>query len=255
MITIKTKKDISILREGGRRHAKILRELVSLAVPGAHSSELNRHAEELIKKLGDKPSFLNYRPAGAKRPYPASLCVSVNDEIVHGIPNENDKILKEGDIVGLDLGLSHHDLITDMAVTIPVGHISPELEQLIRVTREALVAGIKVARGGNKIGDISSAIEQHALKYGYGIVRELSGHGVGYSVHEAPYVPNFGNPGKGNILRLGMVLAIEPMFNIGTSKTKLDKDGYTYRTADGKPSAHFEHTILITTGDPEILTQ
>lgn len=255
MITIKTKKDIKTLREGGLRHAKILEELAHSVASGIHSSELNRRAEELIKNFGDKPAFLNYKPDGAKRPYPASLCVSVNDEIVHGIPNEKDKILKEGDIVGLDLGLSHDGLITDMAVTVPVGKISLELEQLLSVTKQALSAGIKAAKGGNKIGDISSAIEQYALKYGYGIVRELSGHGVGYSVHEAPYVPNFSSSKKGNILKPGMVLAIEPMFNMGTAKTKLDKDGFTYRTADGKPSAHFEHTILITKGEAEILTK
>lgn len=254
MITIKTKKDIEILREGGRRHAEILRELVNMVRPGITANDLNNRADELILEKGDKAAFLDYKPAGAKRPYPASLCVSINDEVVHGIPNESNKVLKEGDIVSMDLGLMHKGLITDAAVTVPVGKVSPDLMKLLDVTKKALMAGIKAAKGGRHVGDISSAIERVGVANNYGIVEELSGHGVGYSVHEDPYVPNYGDAHEGEVLQPGMVIAIEPMFNIGTRSIKLAKDGYTYVTADGKPSAHFEHTIVITKGEPEILT-
>jgi len=254
MIRIKTKEDIAILREGGKRHAQILKELAQMVRPGLHTSELNDRAEQLIKEGGDKSAFLNYKPYGAKRPYPASLCVSVNDEIVHGIPNENDRELKEGDIVSIDLGIIHKGMITDAAITVPVGKISLELEQLLEVTKEALMAGIKAAKGGRRTGDIGAAVESIGMANGYGIVEELSGHGVGYEVHEDPYVPNFGDAGKGDPLTPGMVIAIEPMFNIGTKNIKLCKDGYTYRTADGSPSAHFEHTVVITKSGAEILT-
>lgn len=254
MITIKTKKDIAVLREGGRRHAAIMRELASLVRPGITALELNRRAEELIAEGGDAAAFLNYKPAGAPRPYPASLCVSINEEIVHGIPNEKDKVIKEGDIVSLDLGLIHKGLITDSALTVGAGTVSKELQKLLKMTQEALMAGIREAKGGHRVGDISNAIERVGVAGKFGIVEELSGHGVGYHVHEDPYVPNYGEAGKGEALKPGMVIAIEPMFNLGTHEIRLDRDGYTYRTADGKPSAHFEHTILITKGDPEILT-
>jgi len=254
MITIKTKEDITILREGGRRHAEILRTLAGMVRPGMLASELNDHADKMIAESGDKSAFLNFKPYGAKRAYPASLCVSVNDEIVHGIPNEGDKILKEGDIVSLDLGLNHKGLFTDSAVTVAVGKIDTELEKLLIITKEALMAGIKAAKGGKRIGDIGFAIQKYAIANNYGIVEELAGHGVGYNVHEEPYVPNFGEAGKGTELKPGMVIAIEPMFNLGTREVVLNDDGYTYRTADGKPSAHFEHTVLITKGKAEILT-
>ncbi|MCX6716157.1 MAG: type I methionyl aminopeptidase [Candidatus Taylorbacteria bacterium] len=254
MITIKTKKDIAVLREGGRRHAEIIRELAKMVRPGITAAELNRRAEELILAGGDTAAFLNYKPEGAPRPYPASLCVSINEEIVHGIPNEKEKIIKEGDIVSLDLGLVHKGLITDSAITVAAGNASKDLENLLRVTWKALMAGIKEAKGGRRVGDISNAIERIGVAGKYGIVEELSGHGVGYHVHEDPYVPNYGEAGQGEVLKPGMVIAVEPMFNLGTRRIKLDRDGYTYRTADGKPSAHFEHTIVITKGDPEILT-
>ncbi len=254
MIRIKKKEDIVILREGGKRHATILRELATMIHPGVRTTELNDRAMQLIAEGGDTAAFLNYQPYGAKRPYPAALCVSINDEIVHGIPNENDRELKEGDIVSLDLGLIHKGMITDAAITIPVGNISSDCKHLLEVTKEALMAGIKAAKGGRRVGDISSAIERVGVANKYGIVEDLAGHGVGYEVHEDPYVPNYGDPGIGETLKPGMVIAIEPMFNIGTKKIKLDKDGYTYRTADGKPSAHFEHTVVITKSGAEILT-
>lgn len=255
MITIKTKEEIEILREGGRRLAEIMKVISQTVRPGISSVELNNLAERLATEGGDKPAFLNYRPYGAKRPYPASLCVSVNDEIVHGIPNEGEKILKEGDIVSLDMGLIHKGLITDMAITVPVGKIDDSVQRLIEVCKESLMKGIEAANGGNTIGDIGFAIERHIRPFGYGIVRELAGHGVGYKVHEQPYVPNFGRKGVGEKLKPGMILAIEPMLNEGTREVILDKDDYTYRTKDGKRSAHFEHTILITKKRAEILTK
>jgi methionyl aminopeptidase len=254
MITIKTKKDIALLREGGHRHGHILRELAKMVQPGATAAELNTRAEELIAEGGDTSAFLNYKPSGASRPFPASLCVSINDEIVHGIPNEEEKIFQEGDIVSIDLGLVHKGLITDAAITVPVGTVDKKVERLLEDTKAALMAGIKEAKGGRRVGDISNAIERCGVAGKYGIVEELVGHGVGYHVHEDPYVPNYGEAGKGVILKPGMVIAIEPMFNLGDREIVLDLDGYTYLTADGSPSAHFEHTILITKGDPEILT-
>lgn len=254
MIRLKSKEDIVILREGGRRHAAIMRELAAAVRPGVTAVELNILAEELIKAGGDGAAFLGYRPEGAPRPYPASLCVSVNEEVVHGIPNETAKTLREGDIVSLDLGLVHKGLITDMAVTVPAGKISPELKALSDCAKEALNAGIMAAKGGRRLGDISAAVERVGTAGGYGIVRELSGHGVGFRVHEDPFVPNYGEAGRGLVLKPGLVIAIEPMFNLGDRAVELQRDGYTWKTADGKPSAHFEHTVLITKGNAEILT-
>lgn len=253
-ISIKTESEIEVLREGGRRHAFILSEIAKAVLPGVSTKDLDDLALKLTLEGGDKPAFLNYKPYGAKRPYPASLCVSINDEIVHGIPNENPKILKEGDIVSLDMGLIHKGLITDMAVTVPVGKIDKESKELLSVTKKSLAIGIKSAKGGGTTGDIGFAIESLVKPYGFGIVEELAGHGVGYKVHEDPYVPNYGKKGEGAELRPGMVIAIEPMLNLGTKNIVLDSDGYTYRTADGKRSAHFEHTVVITKKGAEILT-
>lgn len=262
MVIIKTKEEIEILREGGKRLATILYKLKDKVAPGVSTKDLDDYAFKLIKENGDEPAFLNYRPAGAKIPFPASLCVSVNDEVVHGIPNFK-RILKEGDIVSLDLGLKHRGLFTDMAITVPVGKISPASQKLLEVTKRALQVGIDVAHGGktgNTVGDIGHAIESfvRVQKDGqgqYGIVEVLSGHGVGRAIHEDPYIPNFGKKGKGEKLVPGMVIAIEPMINLGTKNVTLDDDGHTFRTADGKNSAHFEHTILITEGDAEVLTK
>lgn len=254
-VKIKTQKDIDILREGGRRHALIISKIVEKVAPGISTKELDDLAAKFIKEGDDKAAFLGYKPRGARRPFPASLCVSVNDAIVHGIPNENNYILKEGDIVSLDLGLLHNGLITDMAVTVPVGKIDAEAERLLRVTREALNKGIEKARLGNTTGHIGEAIQNYVAPHGFGIVKELAGHGVGYEVHEDPYVPNYGKAGEGEKLVVGMVLAIEPIINEGDKKVKIDKDGYTYRTADGKRSAHFEHTVLITETGSEVLTK
>lgn len=256
MIRIKTAEEIVLLREGGRRHARILRELATLVKPGVTTKELDDKAHELIIKGGDVPAFLHYKPVGVKRGYPATLCVSINDEIVHGIPTEPVKTLQEGDIVALDLGLTHNDMITDAAITVPVGKISKELRTLIAVTEEALYKGIKAIRPGSHVGDIGAVIAQVARAHNYGVPHELSGHGVGYSVHEDPYVPNEGHTGDGPELKPGMVIAIEPMFSIGNSREVIfDPDEYTIRTPDGSPSAHFEHTIVITNKGAEILTK
>ncbi|HEY4494208.1 MAG TPA: type I methionyl aminopeptidase [Candidatus Paceibacterota bacterium] len=253
-IIIKTPQEIEILREGGRRLATILHKVRGKVAPGVSTKELDDYAYELIKEGGDEPAFLNYQPDGAPAPFPASLCVSVNSEVAHGIPRE-DKILKEGDIVSIDLGLKHRGLYTDMALTMPVGVVGPASEKLIRVTAEALEVGISAAVAGNKVGDIGHAIEDFVRPHRYGIVEVLSGHGVGRAIHEDPYVPNFGKGNTGAKLVPGMVIAIEPMLNNGTKNVILEDDGYTFHTADGKKSAHFEHTILITDDEPEILTK
>jgi methionyl aminopeptidase len=256
MIQLKTKEDIAILREGGRRHAVIMAALRAMVRPGVTTKELDDAAARMIAEGGDTAAFFGYKPRGAKRAFPASLCVSVNDEVVHGIPNENNRTLVEGDIVSLDLGLIHRGLITDMAVTVPVGKVSSEASALLQTTERALMAGIRAATAGKRVTDVSTAIERvgraarggtsPAAREGYGIVEELSGHGVGYKVHEDPFVPNYvkGNQ-KGEVMQAGLVIAIEPMFNLGGKDVTLDADGYTIRTADGSASAHFEHTILI----------
>lgn len=257
MITTKTPEEIAILREGGRRLARIMKELTVAVRPGVSARSLNALAEELVTKGDDAPAFLNYQPAGARRPFPAALCVSVNNEVVHGIPNEKGKILKEGDIVSLDMGLRHKGLFTDMAVTVAVGEIDAVARKLLTVTEEALRCGIAAARAGKRVGEISRAVETSVKSAApeFGIVEQLAGHGVGYAVHEDPYVPNYGSKKSGPILKTGMVIAIEPMVNEGDKKVVLSEDGHTYRTADSKRSAHFEHTVVITDGDAEILTQ
>lgn len=251
-IYIKTPEEIEILREGGKRLAIILAKVAKKVAPGISTYELDQYAYKLITEGGDKPSFLNYSPSKRMKPFPASICISVNNEIVHGIPNKN-KILKEGDIVSLDLGIEHRGLFTDHAITVPVGNISKKDKELIEDTKKALEIGIWAARGGATVGDIGYAIESFIHKR-YGIVRELAGHGVGIKVHEDPYVPNYGKKGRGDKLVSGMVIAIEPMMNIGKDAITVERDGWTIKTADGSHSAHFEHTILITEGDAEVLT-
>jgi methionyl aminopeptidase len=255
MIKIKKNEEIEIMKEGGKRHSYILSEVAKIVKPGVSTQALEDLANKLILEGGDKAAFLNYKPRGAKRPFPSSLCVSVNNEIVHGIPNENPTILQEGDIVSIDLGLTHGGLITDSAITVPVGDVSEENKKLIEHCKEALYLGIKQAKGGNHIGDIGHAIESFIRPLGYGLSEGLAGHGVGYKVHEDPFVPNEGKPGRGEKLVPGMVIAIEPMVTLGSSQITLAKDGYTYKTKDGSNAAHFEHTIAITEGDPIILTK
>lgn len=255
MIKLKTKEEIEIMREGGKRHAYILAEVAKKVMPGVSTQHLEDYARKLIEEGGDLPAFLNYTPRGAKRPYPAALCVSVNNEIVHGIPNEEPLILQDGDVVSLDLGLVHQGMITDSAITVPVGNISEDNAKLLEHCKEALHRGIKAARGGGNVGDISEAIGTFARQLGYGLCEGLAGHGVGYRVHEDPFVPNEGKRGTGEKLKPGMVIAIEPMLTLGTDEIVLARDGYTYKTKDGSNAAHFEHTIAITDGDPIILTK
>ncbi len=251
-VIIKTKEEIEILRECGKRLAAILQKVSKKVAPGISTAELDAYAYELITEGGDEPAFLNYKPEGHGKAFPASLCTSVNNEVVHGIPKK-DKILKEGDIVSLDLGIKHKGLYTDHAITVGVGNIPKASKKLLEVTSEALAVGIEAACGGNTVGDVGYAIEKFVNKK-YGIVRELSGHGVGIEIHEDPYVPNYGKAGKGQKLIPGMVIAIEPMLNIGSADIVTMSDGYTIKTADGSRSAHFEHTVLITEKDAEILT-
>lgn len=253
MIKLKTSEEIAILKEGGRRLAIILNELKSKAVPGVKTIELENLARKLIKDGGDEPAFLGYKPHGAPRPYPAALCVSINDEIVHGLPSE--RVLKEGDIVGLDSGLVHEGLYTDMAITVPVGNISKEAEKMIRVAEEALEAGIWAAVPGKKIGDISVAIEKVIKGAGFSVVRELAGHGVGYSPHEDPFVPNYGKAGTGPELVPGLVIAIEPMVTSGSGDIDVADDEFTFVTSDGHLATHAEKTIVITETGAEILTK
>ena len=251
---LKTAQEIKILREGGKRHAEILSLLARQVKPGISALILEEEALRLIKERGDKPAHLNYRPRGAKRPFPAALCVSVNDEIVHGIPNEAEKILNQGDIVSLDLSLTHEGLVTDAAITVACGAIDDESQKLLDVTQKALYAGIQAAKPGNTIGDIGEAISNTIEPSGFSIADDLVGHGVGFEIHEEPYVPNFGVGGKGEKLVPGLVIAIEPMVNMGSSAIKDSSDGYTIRTRDGSRSAHFEHTVAITEKGNIILT-
>lgn len=255
-IRYKTEEEIAIMREGGKIHARILKEVAKKVKPGVRTGELNELAERLIDEAGCSASFLGYQPADAKKPYPASLCVSINEEIVHGIPNSgNDRILFEGDIVTLDLGLTYNGLITDAAITVPVGEISDSAANLIRATKDALDKGIAAMKIGGHIGDIGASIMEVALRNKLGIIEGLSGHGVGYDVHEEPFVPNRAKRGEGPELKVGLVIAVEPMFSLGSREIKRLADGYTYITRDKSLSAHFEHTVAVTKSGIEILTK
>jgi len=253
MALIKTQEEIATLKEAGKRLAYVLDEVGKKVAVGVTTSDLDILAEKLIREDGDTPAFLNYTSDGASEPYPATLCVSVNDEVVHGIPG--DYVLKEGDIVGIDIGLIRKGLYVDMARTFPVGKISKEDEKLISVTQEALLRGIQIALPGKKIGAIGSVIWSYANGNGCGVVEVLGGHGVGHAVHESPFIPNFGKEDSGIEIKEGMVLALEPMLTCGTKDVVLSSNGYTYKTKDGKKSAHFEHTIAITEDGPIILTE
>lgn len=253
-MTITNDTERANLIEAGKRLALVLKTLRATVAPGVTAEELDDLAEAMIRERGDEPCFLGYTPEGARRPYPATLCVSINDEVVHGIPNETVKKLKEGDIVGLDLGLTHKGVIVDAAITVPVGEVSEEIRKLLTATEQALTAGIAQAIPGNHIGDISYAIQKEIEQAGFKVVKELGGHGVGELVHEEPFIPNFGRVGEGPELVEGMVLALEPISAAGKAAVTLAPDGYTYRTKDGSRSAHFEHTILIEKGGARIIT-
>jgi len=234
------------MRQAGRNVGIVLEILSRQVKPGMKTKELDIIATREVERLGAKPSFKGYRG------FPAALCVSVNDEIVHGIPGE--RVLREGDIVSLDFGAIFNGFQGDAAITVGVGKVTPEAKQLIGVTEGSLEAGIAVARPGATLGDISAAIQNYAESRGYSVVREYTGHGIGREMHEEPQIPNFGLPGTGPVLKRGMTLALEPMVNAGDWHTRLGNDHWTVLTADGSLSAHFEHTIAITNAEPEVLT-
>jgi len=253
MIIIKTDSEIARLKKGGPILAAILQEVARAVKPGITTKSLNELAHELIVQAGCTPAFLRYKPEGADRPYPASLITSINSEVVHGIPG--DRVLKEGDTIALDLGLKYEGVFLDHAITVPVGAIASKDQQLLSITKSALDEGIAAIVPGGTVGDIGHAIETFVKPYRLGIVRGLSGHGVGREIHEDPYVPNYGKKGKGDKLVPGMVIAIEPMLTRGAEEVIQMNDGYTLKTIDGSRSAHFEHTVLIKEdGYPEVLT-
>ncbi len=246
-VSIKSSREIELMREAGRILAMVHEELGRALKPGMSTLDIDRLGERLIRSYGCSASFKNYNG------YPASICVSVYDEVVHGIPNKH-RILQEGDIVSLDAGVIYNGYHSDAARTYAIGKISPEAEQLIRVTRQCFYEGIKYAKAGNHLNDISSAIQKYAESFGYGVVRDLVGHGIGDHLHEDPEVPNFSQNRRGIRLRPGMTLAIEPMINMGRADVVWMDDDWTVVTDDGSLSAHYENTILITQGEPEILS-
>lgn len=252
MIRLKTPREIEILAAGGKILAQILEELSRAAKPGVTSQEIDELARELMKKYGVKSSFLGYESHGHE-PYPAVTCVSVNEGVVHGIPGK--RKFESGDLVGLDCGIIYEGLYLDAARTVPIGEVSPEALALLEVTREALRLGIKQSRPGNKIGDISEAIQTYIEDHGFGVVTQLVGHGVGYEVHEEPQVPNFGKAGTGPRIEAGLVIAIEPMVTAGRPHVITGKDGWTIETADKNLSAHEEDTIAVTSQGPLVLTR
>jgi methionyl aminopeptidase len=251
----KTEDQKTKLREAGKRLGEVLEALAHMVTPGLSTQALEDEANRLIEEKGDKTAFRDYTPEGANRPYPATLCVSVNDEVVHGIPNELPRTLKEGDIVSLDLGLVHEGYIVDSALTVAVGKTDPVAYSLMNATQESLARAIDAARPGNRIGDISHATEKAFVGTGFSVVKVLGGHGVGAHVHEEPFISNAGHPGTGPEIVEGMVLALEPIANEGKASVVLASDGYTYRTKDGSRSAHFEHTIIVGKEGAEVITR
>jgi len=252
MIIIKTDKEIQSMRAGGKIHARVLRMVSEMVAAGVSTLELDTYAEKLIRAAGAKPAFKGYRPAGQNEPFPATLCTSINDEIVHGIPSES-RILQNGDIISLDLGVEYEGVFLDGAITVPVGTVSKEIQKFLDDTYESMMAGINEVKSGNTTGDIGYAIQQSVNKK-YGIVKGLAGHGVGREIHEDPFIPNYGKPGQGTELQTNMTIAIEPMLTMGNAATEILDDDWTFVTADGSLAAHFEHTVLVTENGYEILT-
>ncbi|MEA2113697.1 MAG: type I methionyl aminopeptidase [Patescibacteria group bacterium] len=247
MIIIKTHQEIEIMAQAGKILAGVMRELKNRVEPGITTKELDNLAEKLILSAGAKPAFKNYQG------FPAALCASVNEQIVHGVPSG--RKLVEGDILSLDLGVIHNDFYSDMAVTVPVGAIEPEIGRLVRVTKKSLKRAIGRVKPGKTIGDVAQAIQSYAEGQGFQVVRELCGHGVGRRLHEEPEIPNFGQRHKGPTLKAGMVIAIEPMVVMGKPGIKIGPDGFTYQTADNSISAHFEHTMAVTEKGARVLTE
>lgn len=246
MIIIKSKEEISIMRQAGKVVADVLSKLQEMIEPGVTTHELDHMAEAYIRSQGGIPTFLGYRD------FPRSLCTSINEEVVHGIPGN--RKLVDGDIISIDCGVTLNGYIGDSAKTFPVGKIDKEAERLMEGTLKSLFAAIEQAKPGNRIGDLGYAVQGVAKEYNLGVVRDFVGHGVGKTMHEAPQIPNFGRPGSGPRLKAGMVIAIEPMLNLGTYEVKILNDKWTVVTKDGKRSAHFEHTVAVTEDGPEILT-
>ena len=250
MVHLKTESDIHRLRESADLVSRTLAEVARYIRPGVQTRELDAIAEAFIREHGAEPAFKGYRVG--HQVFPAALCISVNDEVVHGIPGSY--VLKEGDIVSVDCGVRLNGWYGDSAYTFAVGEIDEEKARLLRVTREALDRGIAQAVVGKRVGDISAAVQRYCEAEGFGVVRELVGHGIGRHLHEEPQVPNFGTPGTGKKLREGMVLCIEPMITMGSYRIKTDADGWTVRTVDGQPAAHYEHMVAVREGKPEVLT-
>lgn len=246
MIIAKSAKDLDKMRDVGELIAEVREALRGMVEPGISTMELNKAAEKMIRDAGAIPTFIGYHG------FPYAICASVNHEIVHGFSKHDP--LNEGDIVSLDMAATYQGFVGDTAMTLPVGEITDELKQLIRVTEECLDLGIEASRIGNRVGDIGWAVQQHAEKYGYGIVRDYTGHGIGRHMHESPQIPNYGRPGTKEKIRAGYCFAIEPMLNLGTHETRTLSDKWTVVTLDGKPSAHAEHTLAVTADGPEILT-
>lgn len=250
---IRTPLERATLIEAGKRLGVVLDEVAKSVRPGVTTNELNALAEKLIVDGGDVPSFKGYQPEGAPYPYPAGLCISINDEVVHGIPS--DRALEEGDIVSLDLGLTHDGIIVDSALTVPVGKTTKESYALMEATEHSLADAVAAARPGARIGDISHATESALKGTGFSVVKILGGHGVGRHVHEEPFIGNTGYPGTGPEIVEGMVLALEPIANLGKGQVDLADDDYTYLTRDGSRSAHFEHTILVEEAGTLVVTK
>ena len=249
------KEIVPVYKEAGKKLHKLLREVEKKALPGVSTQELEDFAREYIKDDDVRPIFLNYTPQGAPRPFPAMLCVSINDELVHGIPNESPKILSEGDIVTVDSGLEYKGYMVDSAISFIIGKGDAVAQRLVEVTKKALDYALCSATAGNTTGDIGHTIESYVVDQGFTIPPEFGGHGIGTTPHEEPFIPNIGDPGQGDVLKEYQVIAIEPIVFEGSDfGTTLDDDGYTYRTRDGSRSAHFEHTIVIQEGAPIILT-
>ena len=248
MISIKTEAEIELLRQSGKILSNTLKELAKHIRAGISTKQLNDIAHCYIVSQGAEPSCLNYEG------YPESICTSINEEVVHGIPSKT-KVLKDGDIISIDICVTYKGMVTDAARTFLVGEVSPEIKQLVEVTRECFYKGIENIKEGSRVGDIGFQVFEHAKKFGYGVVRDLTGHGVGYSVHEDPCIPNFGKSGTGARLYANQVIAVEPMITLGTYKVDFCDDGWTCVTRDGKPASHHENTIVITKNGVEILTE
>lgn len=248
MIRRKTQREIDLMYIAGQILAKVLKSLQEIVRPGISTLELDQEAERLIKRFGARPAFKGYKG------FPGNICVSINEEVIHGIPKRSVKI-KEGDIVSIDVGVEYNGYYADSAITVPVGKISPDIENLLRVGREALEIGISYAKPGNHLSDISHAIESYVLSNNMSVVKSFVGHGIGRKLHEEPQVPNFGPPGMGPILEPGFALAIEPMVNMGTEEVLVLEDGWTVVTKDRKPSCHFEHTVIVQDGEPLVVTR